>query len=200
MSKTLTINEVRISYPQLFTAKQINNQGDPKYSAAFLIPETHPALKKLFGLAEQAVNEKYPDGNLPHKFKTLPCYKASENPKYAGKPEYAGMWILNSSKGAAQGAPQVVDQQMNKVLNPSQIYPGMVVNVAVSIYTYDHSMAKGVTTGLEAVQIVRDGERLDDRPSADELFKPIDVQEGSAGGGLNPFANSGGGGNRNPLG
>lgn len=173
----LTIENVRISYPKLFQAEQINGQGDPKFSAAFLIPETHPKLHELFKIAEEVVNAEYPDGKRPHNFKPLPCYRATDNPKYAGKPEYNGIWVLNSSKNSKQGAPVVVDQQMNRVLDQSLIYPGLYVNVAVSIYSYSHPTSKGVTTGLEAVQIVRDGDRLDNRPSVDELFQPIDVPE-----------------------
>lgn len=176
---TVTIENVRISYPHLFQAKQIAGQGDPKYSAAFLIKADNPKLPELLRLANAAVASAYPDGKLPHGFKPLPLYKGEE--KYPGNPAYAGYYILNSSKAAAQGAPQVVDQNMNKVVDPGKIYPGLVVNVAVSVYTYKQPMAKGVTTGLEAVQIVCDGERLDNKPSAEELFKPLDVVGGAGG-------------------
>jgi hypothetical protein len=175
MSRNITLNNVRISYPKLFSAAQINGQGDPKYSAAFLIHESNPGLKELFRLAKEATDAKYPDGKVPQKFKKLPCYKASEDEKYAGRPEYDGIWILNTSKNAKQGSPTVVDQRLNAVIDPGKIYPGLVVNVGLSVYTYDQPLAKGVTTGLEAVQIVRDGDRLDNKPSVNELFKPIDV-------------------------
>lgn len=189
----ITINNVRISYPKLFTASQVQGQGELKFSGAFLIAETDPQLRALFDLANQVTAAKYPTGQKPHGFKPLPCYKAAENPKYAGNPDYEGMWVLNSSKNASQGAPAVVDQNMNKVLDPSAIYPGMYVNVALSVYCYGDkpgSMSKGVTTGLEAVQIVRDGDRLDNRPAVGELFKPIDVQDGpapAAAGAFNPL-------------
>lgn len=187
----ITIENVRISYPSLFQAKQINNTGDPKFSAAFLIPTTNPKLRELFDLAEQVKATKYPGGELPHNFRPLPCYDAAQNPKYAQDPNYAGIWVLNSSKNANQGQPYVLDQAMNKVLDPSTIYAGMYVNVALSVYCYSHPTSKGVTTGLEGVQIVRDGERLDSKPSAEELFQPIAVDNGGgmppAGGGFDPL-------------
>jgi hypothetical protein len=49
-------------------------------------------------------------------------------------------------------------------------YPGAVVNVIVSVYPYDRPENKGVSLGLEAVQKVADGERLDSRVSAVDAF------------------------------
>jgi len=186
MSNNVTINDVRISYPHLFQAKQINNQGDPKFSAAFIIKADNPGLKLLVEKAKTLVAEKYP-GGTPHNFKQLPLAKGED--KYPGNADYVGTYVLNTSKGAAQGRPSVVDQHMQEVIDPGKVYPGMVVNVAISVYTYAN-VSKGVTTGLEAVQLVRDGDRLDNKPSVDELFKPLDVpgESGGAAGGFDPLA------------
>jgi hypothetical protein len=190
----VTIEEVRISYPKLFVAKQIKGKGELKYSAAFLIPVNHPKLAELYRVAEEVIAKKYPNGQIPHGFKPLPCYDAATNPKYAVLPDYLNMWVLNTSKKADQGAPEVVDQNMQRVIEPGKVYPGLVVNVAVSVYCYDVDLSKGVTTGIEAIQIVREGPRLDNKPSADELFQPIAVS-GSPGGSA-----GGPGGTFNPLG
>ncbi|MCK5132089.1 MAG: DUF2815 family protein [Candidatus Sabulitectum sp.] len=177
----ITIEGVRISYPNLFQAKQVNNQGDPKFSAAFIIPNTNPALAQLKALAAELVAKAHPNGK-PHNFKELPICAGEvyQNGKHANNPAYMGHHVLNTGKSAAQGQPYVLDQAMNKILDPAAIYPGMIVNVALSVYTYSN-ISKGVTTGLEGVQIVRDGERLDSKPAAEELFKPIDVVSGGGG-------------------
>ena len=204
---TLTIDNVRISYPKLFVAKQIKGKGEFKYSAAFLIPVDHPKLAELYQIAEQVIAEAYPNGQVPHGFKPLPCYDAALNPKYAALPDYLGMWVLNTSKRADQGAPEVVDQNMQAVIQPGKIYPGLVVNVGLSVYCYDVDLSKGVTTGLEAIQIVKEGQRLDNKPSADELFQPIAVSgsgpgPGGAAGGPGGAAGGPGaaGGHFDPLG
>lgn len=173
----ITIENVRISYPALFQPKQIAGQGDPKYSAAFIIDAKNPGLQKLKDAANEAVKKAYPDGKIPHGFKALPLHKGED--KYPNDSTYAGQYILNTS---AKSAPAVVDQNMGKVIDPSRVYPGMFVNVAVSVYTYNQTLSKGVTTGLEAVQLVRDGERLDSRPNVNDLFKPIEVNEGDSAG------------------
>jgi hypothetical protein len=199
---TITIDNVRISYPKLFVAKQIKGKGEFKYSAAFLIPVNHLKLMELYQIAEQVIAEAYPSGQIPHNFKALPCYDAALNPKYAALPDYAGVWVLNTSKRADQGAPEVVDQNMQAVIQPGKIYPGLVVNVGLSVYCYDVETSKGITTGLEAIQIVKDGPRLDNKPSADELFQPIAVSGGGPGGAAGGAAGGPGsaaGGKFNPL-
>ena len=182
----ITIPNAIISYPNLFTAKQVNNQGAPKYSAAFIIRADNPKLKELVAAASDLTAKAYPDG-VPHNFKTLPLCKGEvyQDGKHKNDPIYQGAYVLNTSKDAAQGKPSVVDGNMQPVLDPGKVYPGLVVNVAVSVYTYKN-VSKGVTTGLEAVQIVRDGERLDNKPSVNELFKPIDVIE-TGGGNVDPL-------------
>jgi hypothetical protein len=173
---TVTLENVRISYPTLFTPKQVAGQGEPKYSAAFIIDNNNPGLKKLLALRDEVVKTAYPTGKIPSGFKGLPLYAGED--KHPGNEDYAGCHLLNSSN---KNKPVVVDQQMNKVLDPAQVYPGMFVNVAVSVYCYNQTLSKGVTCGLEAVQLVRDGERLDNRPNVNELFSPIAVP-GEAGG------------------
>ena len=187
-NNNITIEGVRISYPNLFTPKQINNNGDPKFSAAFIIKADNPKLRELVEKAKAMVALKFPNGT-PHNFKQLPICKGEvyQDGKHANNPDYMGHYVLNTSKGAAQGRPAVVDQNMQEVIDPSKIYAGQVVNVAVSVYTYNN-ISKGVTTGLEAVQIVRDGDRLDNKPSVDELFQPISVTEDTADGGFDPLA------------
>lgn len=177
----VTIENVRISYPTLFNPKQVAGKGDPKYSAAFIIAADNPGLKAVVDAASAAIQKTYPAGNVPANFKHLPLMKGEE--KYPGKADYEGMYVLNSSN---RSAPTVVDQQMNKVIDPGAVYPGMYVNVGLSVYTYNN-VSKGVTCGLEAVQLVRDGERLDSRPSVNDLFKPIDVPGGAPAQPFNPL-------------
>lgn len=185
----ITLENVRMSYPTLFVAKRITADSKPKFSCALIIRADDPKLKELVDTAKRLVDAKYPEG-APSKFKGLPLQKGEEyqDGKHKNDPNYQGMYILNTGKAESQGRPAVVDQNMQEVLDPGKIYPGMYVNAAISVFIYDHPQSKGVTTGLEAIQLVRDGDRLDNKPSVDELFKPIDVPGGATGGGYNPLA------------
>ena len=53
--------------------------------------------------------------------------------------------------------------------NESEIYPGCYCRATVTIYSYDNK-GKGIAFGLQNVQKVRDGDRLDNRTNAAEDF------------------------------
>ena len=38
----IILKNVRLAFPNLFKASQVNGQGDPKYSAALILPADHP--------------------------------------------------------------------------------------------------------------------------------------------------------------
>ena len=51
----VTLKDVRITFPVLFEPKQVNGQGDPKFSASFLFPKSHPQKAEVErGLVEAA--------------------------------------------------------------------------------------------------------------------------------------------------
>jgi hypothetical protein len=57
--------------------------------------------------------------------------------------------------------PKVVDQKRAPVEDEDAVYPGMYVYAMVHAYAWEHpSNGKGISFGLDAVQLVRDGERL----------------------------------------
>lgn len=178
---TVTVENVRLSYPNLFTPTQYKNKGDFKYRLAVVIDKNTNGYKKLNEIAEKILQEEFPDGDIPKNFRTKPFYNAEE--KYPDDSRFTNCVIANASN---HNKPPVVDANMEKVIDPSLAFPGALANVALSVFTYPSSGNKeGITVGLEAVQLIGGGERLDNRPSVDDLFKPIEVEEGTA---YNPLA------------
>ena len=46
----LLIKDVRLAFPQLFEAKTVNGEGEPAFSAAFLIAKDHPQVAEILSL------------------------------------------------------------------------------------------------------------------------------------------------------
>lgn len=175
MGTRVSLEMVRLSYPHLFQPRAVNPGDTPKYGAALLIPKfiqtaqgpaANPAIAQLQA-AEQAERATKWGANVPPTAKPLPLYDGDTDPKYAGQPEYAGVMILNTS---AQDQPVIVDQNLQKVMNPATFYSGCFVNADIGVYPYDQPMSKGTAAGLNGVQFVADGERIDGRPSAEQMF------------------------------
>ena len=94
-------------------------------------------------------------------------------------PECAGHWLITASRAKKSGAPKVVDQQMQQILDEGELYAGCYARMSVHAYAYaptkeNPQIKTGVSFGLNNVQKVADGEPLggmSSRPEDD--FEPV---------------------------
>jgi len=169
MGTRVTLQGVKLSYPHLFQARIVKQGDDPKFGAAFLIPKNHPCVPQVQQAIQAEKNNSWGASVPPTVTATL--YDGDTDPKYNTVPENRGHFILNTSSSAEQ-PPTLVDANLQKVINPATFYAGCFVNADIGFYSYDKGVSKGIAAGLNGVQFVQDGERLDNRPSAEEMFGP----------------------------
>lgn len=157
----------RLSYPNLFTPRQANEQAAPKYSATLLIPKTDTAT---IARVQAAIDAAVQDGVDRRVFKTAidpaqskyPPLRDGDKPNDSGEPrgpEFAGHWFI-SAKAGTQRKPFVVDQQLQPIIDENDIYAGCYVNMAIQFYAYENSGNKGISAALVGVQFAKDGDRL----------------------------------------
>lgn len=172
----------RLSYAHLFEPyKAPNSEGDPKYSAVFLIPKNDTQTLQHI---QAAINAAVQDGVERRVFKQAidpqmlkyPPLRDGDAPKDDGESRgeaFAGHWYI-SAKASQTNPPKIVDHQVQPVLNRDEVYSGCYVNAAIQFYAYENSGNKGITASLVAVQKAADGERLGGgAPSAEEVFQVI---------------------------
>lgn len=82
------------------------------------------------------------------------------------------MWVFTASCKADR-PPFVVDGNLQKILQQSEIYSGVYGNVNVSFFAYANSGKKGIGCGLNGFQKTRDGEPLGSSVSAEDAFGKI---------------------------
>lgn len=162
-----------LSFPRLFTAVATNEGDDPKFSTVVLIRKDDPQVAVIQGILETEKANGFPSG-FPVNGKVFfkDCTDA-----FPTKPELAGYMCLSSSS-KAEHKPSVVDAGLNPVIDPATVYAGAEAWVALNTFTYNHTMNKGVSAGLNAVMLTGlEGElgRLDNRPSAQDLFADVGV-------------------------
>lgn len=157
----------RLSYPNLFTPRQANEQAAPKYSATLLIPKTDTTT---IARVQAAIDAAVQDGVDRRVFKTAidpaqskyPPLRDGDKPNDSGEPrgpEFAGHWFI-SAKAGTQRKPFVVDQQLQPIIDENDIYAGCYVNMAIQFYAYENSGNKGISAALVGVQFAKDGDRL----------------------------------------
>ena len=181
---TAVVQNVRLSYVNVFKPYSNSPEQAPKYSATILLPKSDLASKQSLDAAIQAATQK----GLNEKWNgVMPPVVA--NPIHEdGTPfgdECKGCWVFTASSNADR-QPQVVDRNVQPILDQSQIYSGVYANVAINVFPYIHTGKKGVGFGLTHIQKVRDGEVLGGAPvAADKVFNALGGAQQAA----NPFPN-----------
>lgn len=149
--------EVRLSYAHLFEPQSIQG-SKPKYSVSLIIPksdrETIGKIERAIDAAIEAGIGKF-GGKRPNK-------AALKLPLRDGDTErddeaYAGCFFVNANSTLP---PEVVDQDLNPVLSPAEVYSGCYARVSLSFYAFNTNGNRGIACGLGNVQKLRDGEPL----------------------------------------
>ncbi len=159
MSKNIMTPEFRASYPKLFKAEKNQLSGKEEFSVVALFKKGQDlsALKKA---AEDCLIEKLgPDKTKwPKKLKS-PFRDQSEREKDGEMPagHEPGAIFMNLKSTYKPG---VVDQNVQPIIDDSEVYAGCYLRATVRPYYYDQAGNKGVAFGLQNVQKVRDGEPL----------------------------------------
>lgn len=169
----------RLTFPALLKARANPNnpQADPKFSTGILIPPTSDisVLKKA---AEDVAREKWGD-RLPSKLRS-PFLRAGDVEGNKGKtyPDELDDWILircNSTYG-----PDVIDATGLRVDEERDIYSGRWARLSVRGFAYDNNGNRGVSFGLQNVQLLdHDSPLGGGRAKAEDEFEPVNVGSGS---------------------
>ena len=162
--------EVRLSYAHVWEPNSIQG-GKPKYSVSLIIPKTDTAtitaIEKAIDAAIDAGIAKF-GGKRPNK-------AALKLPLRDGDVErddeaYAGAVFVNANSTVA---PQIVDENVQPILDRSEVYSGCYARVSLSFYAFNTNGNKGIACGLGNIQKTRDGEPLGGgRISAESAFGP----------------------------
>ena len=106
----------RLSYPNLFTARAINDQGAPKYSATLLIPKSDTATVERVQAAIDAavkdgVDRRIFKGAVDPSRSKYPPLRDGDSPKDDGTPrgdEFAGHWFIAAKASTKRDRKSVV--------------------------------------------------------------------------------------------
>jgi hypothetical protein len=162
----------RVSFPAVFEPSSYQG-GDPKYSVVGLFyPDKFTEADKktwasMQAIADAASKDKFKKAvkDLPGNFKK-PIRSGAEKEHLEGYNVPGCMFATFSSKQR----PGIVDRNKQPILTEEDFYPGCWARATITAYPYDN-VGKGVAFGLQNLQKVADGERLDSRTDAQEDFE-----------------------------
>lgn len=181
-----TTPHFRVSFPSIFQASAAPGSDKKHYSVVAIFDkkklQNDPASKELFAKMKQAMQdcarEKWGD-KIPKNL-TLPFRDGSEKETVGYGPETIFITFKTEEKN---GRPGLVDQQMNRIINESDFYPGCYAHATVNPYAWEYMGKAGISFGLQNIQKTADGEPLGGgRAKAEDDFSAVAGGDAPAGG------------------
>ena len=166
--KVITGPDTRWSYANVWEPKSING-GTPKYSVSLIIPKSDT---KTVAKIKAAIEAAYQEGQakLKGNSKSVPPLAAIKTPLRDGDierpddPAYANAYFINANSATAPG---IVDADRNPVLTRSEVYSGVYGRASINLYAFNSNGNKGIACGLNNLQLIRAGEPLGGKASAE---------------------------------
>lgn len=158
----LMLTNVRLSFPALFEPKTVNGEGEPRFSASFLMPKGDPQIKKIEDAITAVATEKWKSkaGEILAvlRKKDLTCLKDGSDPDKAKYDGYKDNMFVNAAAPANQ-RPLVIGQNRSPlVAADGKPYGGCYVNASIELWAQDNKFGKRVNASLKGVQFVKDGD------------------------------------------
>ena len=166
----VTTGKVRLSYAHIFEPHAMNEGQEAKYSVSVIIPKTD---KEPLKAIKEATDQAKKDGaskwgnKIPANLKTPLRDGDEERPDDEA---YAGCYFLNAS---SKNKPGIVDQNVQPVLDSTEVYSGCYARLTLNFYAYNASGNKGVAAGLGNIQKLEDGEPLGGFTRAEDDFDSV---------------------------
>jgi Enterobacter phage Enc34, ssDNA-binding protein len=169
--------KVRMAYPNLLTARIPMNAstGKPKYSVTLLIPGTANIEVLRKAVDDTRIAKLGKNVNLKH-----PVFLETKNSQPLA--EYAGQFPVFIRVSATVEYPPFIFGPDAKPFNgaDSEIYGGRWAVAGLRPYSYDTSGNKGVSFGLQRIQLLDHDEPISGgRVATAEGFMPIDLKPGA---------------------
>lgn len=185
MEKIIT-PEFRVSYPSVFRPCYFENSKpvypgkdshmyrdkNTKYRLT-LIFDREKDLSELVTLVNSAVEKKWPDKAQRPSIILSPFRDSSEK---GGKKGYENCVFVSATKLTDRGAPGLVDENRQEIIDPKEFYAGCYARASVTAFGWSYAGKNGVSFGLQNIQKIKDGEPFGDDSTAEEDFDPAAVQ------------------------
>jgi hypothetical protein len=166
--KVITTPKFRMSFPHLLKPHSGFKNQEPVYSVQMLFAKTADisVLKKA---AADAATKKWGSKENWPQFKH-PVFKDGDlkAKKLSG---YEGMLVVEAR---SKFKPGIVDAALDEVIDPAKIYAGRWARATVTCYAYDNQFGKGISFGLQNIQLLEDAPSFSGRKNAKDDFDAVE--------------------------
>ena len=162
----------RASYAYVWEPRQADEDSEPRYGVSMLFPKTTD-ISKLKRAALNAAKKKWGNkaeamlkqGKLKMPFRDGDVDRDDD-------PNYQNMVFINAN---AKRKPGIVDQNVQTIIDEDEFYSGCWARATVNFFAFDVKGNRGVGVGLNNIQKLSDGDRLDSFTNAEDDFEPVEI-------------------------
>jgi hypothetical protein len=173
----LMLNDVRLAFPNLFKPTTVNGEGDPAYSATFILPPDHPQLALIRKVQDAVGSEKW-GAKWPAVKKELEAKDKLALHDGDTKSQYGGFegnfFVASRAKQTAR--PTVIDRNKAPLTEADgRPYAGCYVNASVEFWAQDNAYGKRINAQVRGVQFLRDGDSFGGgSPASSDEFAEVE--------------------------
>jgi hypothetical protein len=165
-----------LSFVNAFAPRRRADGGEAVYNCSLIFDEQQqksPAFKALQQACVAAAKKQFGD-NVNLKTVMMPFRDGGEKTYdgYGPGKVYVNPWSKNK--------PGIVDRNREDILTKEEVWSGQLVRANVTPFAWTNSGKKGVSLGLNHLQIIESEgrQRLDGKPSPSSAFDDGEVPEG----------------------
>ena len=164
LAKVMT-PKFRVSFPNVFHPKAVQEGQEPKYSIAMLF-DNDADLSEMKRAAKKALVAKW--GKNPPKNLRSPFRNGEEKKQFEGYDENV-TFVTASSKQK----PGLVDQNLKDIIDQEEFYAGCYARATLLAFPYDTMGNKGISFLLSNIQKLEEGEQISGKTKAADDFDAI---------------------------
>lgn len=154
----IKLENVRLAFPQLFEAKTVNGEGEPAFSATFLMSPKHPAVATLEAAFDQLGKEKW-GAKWPAIKKEITAKDRFALHDGDTKADYSGFEGNMFVSARNKTRPLVIDRDKSPLTSQDgRPYAGCYVNASIELWCQDNNYGKRINASLRGVQFLKDGD------------------------------------------
>lgn len=171
----IKLENVRLAFPQLFEAKSVNGEGDPTFSATFLLSPEHPVAQTLRDAFEVIGKDKW-GAKWPTVKKEIEAKDRTALHDGDTKAGYAGFEGNLFVSARNKSRPLVIDRDKSPLISADgRPYAGCYVNASIELWAQDNAYGKRINASLRGVQYRKDGDAFAGSSAAsDDEFDSVD--------------------------
>ncbi|MGU3313590.1 DUF2815 family protein [Acinetobacter sp. M5A5_2a] len=176
----IRLNNVRLAFPALFEAKTVNGEGEPAFSASFILTGDHPQIAEINKAMEKMGAEKWGAKwpQVKKEIETKDRMALHDGDTKADYEGYAGNYFISARN---KTRPTIFDRDGKTPLVQAdgRPYAGCYVNAAIELWCQDNNYGKRINASLRGVQFLKDGEAFAGGGVASEDdFDDLSAEEG----------------------